>query len=89
MKEIWHKKLAISFMFWEAQNQPKLIDIPTILILVPIVHYLLILQVILAISLYIACNLTAFAKYLQLAYSRAGNLRDFTYNLHVNVLLIV
>ena len=52
-------------------------------------HCLLILQVIPAISLYIACSLTAYAKYLQLAYSGAGNLWDFTYNLHVNVLLIV
>ena len=34
-------------------------------------------------------SLTAYAKYLQLAYSGAGNLRDFTYNLRVNVLLIV
>ena len=42
-----------------------------------------------AISLYNACSLTAYAKYLQHAYSGAGNLLDFTYNLRVNVLLIV
>ena len=51
--------------------------------------FILIQRVIPAISTYIACSLTAYAKYLQLAYSGAGNLRDFTYNLRVNVLLIV
>ena len=63
-------------MFWKAQKRPKLIGVPTLLKFVPIVHCLLILQVIPAISLYIACSLTACAKYLQLAYSGAGNLLD-------------
>ena len=40
-------------------------------------HCLLISRVILAISLHIACSLTAYAKYLQLAYSGTGNLQVF------------
>lgn len=50
-------------------------------------QYILLANV--ATYLHIACSLTEYAKYMQHAYSGTVNLRDFTYNLHVNVLLIV